>query len=196
MRDEAGKTRLLPHLNQALAESFGGEATLARLEAIKAFNWEEEALFLGAIERAETSGDASAQGFVAVRYGNYLGWRGQFEDALSHVARAIGFTGAQGDLISQGIMMAHQSRCSNARAGKLDEALVYATRAREAGNVVDDPRLRASRGMESELYLYMGNWDEAIRVSEEALPIAQEFRQWDVLLWSAGWAAIAYLKRR
>jgi len=51
MRDEAGKARLLPHLNQASAESasFGHEATLAKLEAIKGFNWEDEALFLSAI---------------------------------------------------------------------------------------------------------------------------------------------------
>jgi tetratricopeptide (TPR) repeat protein len=196
MRDETGKARLSRHLKQALAETalFGQEAALAKLEAVKGFIWEDEALFLSAIERAEALSDPLAQAFVAVRYGNYLGWRGQFEDALGHVARAIDFTGAQGDLLSQGIMMAHQGRCYNARAGRLDDARVYAARAREAAKMLGDPRLRASLGMEAELCLYKGDWDEAIRVSEEALPIAQEFRQWDVLLWSSGWAAIAYLK--
>jgi hypothetical protein len=39
--------------------------------------------------------------------------------------------------------MAGGARCFNARAGKLDQALVYATRAREAGDLLGDAQLLA-----------------------------------------------------
>jgi hypothetical protein len=66
--------------------------------------------------------------------------------------------GAQRELVGQGIMMANQGRCYHARAGALEEAIEYARRARQLGDVLGDARLRASRGMEAEAYLYMGDW--------------------------------------
>jgi tetratricopeptide (TPR) repeat protein len=187
---------MLRHLDQALADADVGEqiATIARLEAIKGELCEDEALLIGAVQRAESSRGPLAQTFAAIRYGNYLGQRGRFREALSHVARAIEIMGAQGELVGQGIMMANQGRCYNARAGTLEEAIAYAVRAREAGDILGDARLRASRGMESEAYLYAGDWRRAVSAAEEALPLAWEIGDWGVVLWSSGWAAIACLK--
>jgi tetratricopeptide (TPR) repeat protein len=179
-----------------LADAAAGEqiATIARLEAIKGELSEDEALLIGAVERAENSGDPLVPAFAAIRYGNYLGQRGRFEESLSHVARAIDIMGAQGELVGQGIMMANQGRCYNARAGILGEAIAYAARAREAGDILGDARLRALRGMEAEAYLYAGDWRRAVSAAEEALPLAWEIGDWGVVLWSSGWAAIACLK--
>jgi tetratricopeptide (TPR) repeat protein len=91
-------------------------------------------------------------------------------------------------------MMAVAGRCYYARAGKLEEALSYAARAREAGEALGDARLRAWCAMEAEPYVYKGLWDEVVLVAETALPVAWEIREWDVILWSSAWLAIAYLK--
>jgi tetratricopeptide (TPR) repeat protein len=196
VRDEAGKARMLRHLDQALTDAAVTNeiATMARLEAIKGELCEDEALLIGAVERAEDSRDLLAEAFAAIRYGNYLGQRGRFGEALSHAARAIEIMGDQRELVGQGIMMANQGRCYHARAGALEEGLEYARRARQLGDVLGDARLRASRGMEAEAYLYAGDWSRAISAAEEALPLAWEIGDWGVVLWSSGWAAIACLK--
>jgi class 3 adenylate cyclase/tetratricopeptide (TPR) repeat protein len=196
VRDEAGKARMLRHLDQGLADAAAHEqiGTIARLEAIKGELCEDEELLKGAVERAEDSRDLLAQAFTTIRYGNYLGQRGRFDEALSHADRAIEIMGAQGELVGQGIMMANQGRCYHVRAGALDEGIEYALRARELGNVLDDARLRASRGMEAEAYLYAGHWRRAVSAAEEALPLAWEIGDWGVVLWASGWAAIACLK--
>jgi tetratricopeptide (TPR) repeat protein len=195
-RDEAGKPRMLCYLDQAISDAVSVEqvASVARLEAIKGELCEDEALLIGAITRATNCGDPLTRAFVGLRYGNYLGQRGRFDEAIGHVALAIDIMGAQGKLVDQGIMMAHQGRCYNARAGTLKEAIAYAMRAREAGDKLGDARLRASRGMEAEAYLYAGDWCPAVLAAEEALPLAWEIGDWGVVLWSSGWAAVAYLR--
>src|SRR4029077_17949454 len=80
------------------------------------------------------------------------------------------------------------------RAGKLEESLAYAARAREAGDDLDNDRLRAWRAMEAEPYLYKGHWSDAVITAEESLPTAWRTGEWDVVLWSSAWAATAYLK--
>ena len=66
--------------------------------------------------------------------------------------------------------MTHGGRCYGARAGRLEESLVYARRAYEAGAALDDMRLRALRSMEAEPHMYKGDWDAVVRVAEQALP--------------------------
>jgi tetratricopeptide (TPR) repeat protein len=187
---------MLRNIDQALADAAAGghAATIARLQAIKGQHWDDEPLLVDAVGRADGSGDAMAQAFAASRYGQYLGIHGQFEKSLDHTARAIEILGAQGERLQQGLMMAGQGRCWYARAGKLDESLAYAARAREAGDLFGDARLRAWRSAEAEPYLYKGFWDEVVRVAEEALPVAWEIREWDLILWSSAWLAVAYLK--
>jgi tetratricopeptide (TPR) repeat protein len=90
--------------------------------------------------------------------------------------------------------MTYVGRCYGARAGRLDESLVYARRAYEAGDALDDARLRALRAMEAEPHMYKGDWDSVVRVAEQALPAAWEIREWNVVLCSSAWLAIAYLK--
>jgi tetratricopeptide (TPR) repeat protein len=48
--------------------------------------------------------------------------------------------------------------------------------------------------MEAEVYLYKGDWDDVVRVADEALPIAWEIREWTVVIFSSAFLAIAYLK--
>jgi tetratricopeptide (TPR) repeat protein len=90
--------------------------------------------------------------------------------------------------------MASQGRCFFARAGRLDESLAYAARAREAGDTLDNDRLRAWRAMEAETHLYKGHWSDAVIAAEESLPTAWKTGEWDVVLWSSAWGATDYLK--
>jgi class 3 adenylate cyclase/tetratricopeptide (TPR) repeat protein len=196
MRDEAGKARMLQHVDEALADAAAGDlvAPMVKLQTIKGRHWEDETLLVDAIARANRLGDALTQAFAAYWYGGYLGSHAQFEKSLPHVARAIDIMGVQGARLEQGVMMAVAGRCYYARAGRLEEALSYAARAREAGDALGDARLRAWCAMEAEPYVYKGLWDEVVLVAEAALPVAWEIREWDVILWSSAWLAIAYLK--
>lgn len=54
--------------------------------------------------------------------------------------------------------------------------------------------LRACCALEAEPYIYRGLWDEAVQAAEEALPVAWKIGEWDVVFFSSGWLAIAYLK--
>ena len=196
MRDEEAKARMLRHVDQALAEAetAGRAAIVARLQAAKGQLLLDETLLADSLERAEVSGDALTQAFVAWRYGNYLAAHDCFETALGHIARAIDILGAQGEWLQQAQVMAGPGRCFYARAGKLEESLAYAARVRQLGDSLGDASLRAWRAAEAEPYFYKGLWDEVIRIAEESLPIAWEIREWNLVLWSSAWLAIGYLK--
>ena len=196
MRDEAGKVRMLRHVDQALASATaGGLVTpLLKLLTIKGRHWEDETLLVDALARANDLGEATTQAFAAYWYGGYLGAHAQFEKSLPHVAQAIDIMGAKGARLEQGVMMAVAGRCYYARAGRLEQALSYAARARATGETLGDARLRAWCAMEAEPYLYKGLWREAVHAAEAALPVAWEIREWDVILWSSAWLALAYLK--
>jgi hypothetical protein len=126
-----------------------------------------------AIRLAEASRDIVAQAFAAERYGQYLGHPlAQYEKSLDHLARAVDLFGAQGELRAQANRMAKGARCFSARAGKFEDALAYAARARVAGDHLGDKQLQAWRAMEAEVYVYKGDWEEVVRVVDEALPIA------------------------
>src|SRR5215469_11673163 len=95
---------------------------------------------------------------LAHRYGQYLGKHGRFEESLGHTARVIDLLGALGERLQQAIVMTYGGRCYGCRAGRLDESLDYARRAYEAGDALDDARLRALRAMEAEPHMYKGDW--------------------------------------
>jgi class 3 adenylate cyclase len=196
MPDEAAQERMLRHIDRAFenATSDGNAAAAVRLQAAKGFNWDDDALLVDALARAELSGDALALADAEYRYGQYLGKHGQFEESLVHTARVIDLLGAQGDRLQQAIVMTYGGRCYGARAGRLEESLVYARRAYEAGDALDDMRLRALRSMEAEPHMYKGDWGAVVGVAEEALPAAWEIREWNAVLCSSAWLAIAYLK--
>jgi tetratricopeptide (TPR) repeat protein len=196
MPDEAAQGRMLRHLDRAFenATSDGNTAAAVRLLAAKGYAWDDEAVLLDALARAELSGNASALADAEYRYGQYLGKHGQFEESLGHTARVIDLLGAQGDRLQQAIVMTYGGRCYGCRAGKLDESLAYARRAYEAGDALDDAKLRALRGMEAEPHMYKGDWSSVVRVAEQWLPAAWEIREWNAVLCSSSWLAIAYLK--
>ena len=89
--------------------------------------------------------------------------------------------------------MSYGGRCYSARAGRLEEAFVYARRTHEAGDALDNARLRALRAMEAEPYLYQGDWNAAIEVAERALPAAWEIREWLAVGCASAWLAMSYL---
>jgi predicted ATPase/class 3 adenylate cyclase len=196
VRDEEAEARLLRHVDQALtnATEAGQTASMARLEAIKGLLQDDEALLERAIRRAERSGDRSAEAYAAGNYGGLLSIHGQYETSLGYVAQAIESWGAQGEQLRQAYTMASRGRCFNARAGKLDQALVFAQRVRDVADALDSPQLRAWRAMEAEPYMYRGLWDEAILAAEAGLPGAWQIGEWDVVVFSSAWLAIACLK--
>ena len=172
----------------------GNAALAARLQTVKGFHCDDESLLIDALGRAEASDDALAEAYAAHLYGFYLGMHGQFEKSLAHVARAVDLLGARGEHLQQAIIMTFGGRCYSARAGRLEEAFVYARRAHEAGDVLDNARLRALRAMEAEPYLYQGDWNAVIEVAERALPAAWEIREWLVVGCASAWLAMSYLK--
>jgi len=198
MPDEAAQARMLRHIDRMLdnATSDGNAAVAARLQAVKGYYWDDEALLVDALARAEASCDALAQAVAENRYGQYVGKHGRFEESLVPTARTIDLLGAQGERLEQAIVMTYGGRCYGARAGRLEESLVYARRAYEAGAALDDMRLRALRSMEAEPHMYKGDWNAVVRVAEEALPAAWEIREWNAVLCSSAWLTIAYLKLR
>jgi class 3 adenylate cyclase len=198
MPDEAAQGRMLRHIDQAFenATSDGNAAAGVRLQSAKGYHWDDEALLVDALARAELSGDALAMAGAEQQYGGYLGKHGRFEESLAHTVRTIGLLGAQGRRLEQAIVMAYDGRCYGCRAGRLDESLLFARRAYEAGDALDDARLRALRAMEAEPHMYKGDWDSVVQVAERALPAAWEIREWNAVLCSSAWLAIAYLKLR
>ena len=196
IRDKEAEARLLRHVDLALAGATeaGHTANVARLESTKAWHEDDEALFETAIEHAQSSGDRLVEARMNVRYGGYLGLHAQFEASLAHTARAIEILGALGERIEQTRTMAITGRCYSARAGRLDQAMVFAGHARSVANEVNDPMLRAWIAMEAEPLYYRGLWDEAVRTAENALPAAWEIREWVVVCCSSAWLALACLK--
>jgi predicted ATPase/class 3 adenylate cyclase len=195
-RDKEAVARLLRHVDQALAGAAdaGRTADMARLESIKGWHEDDKALLEVAIQHAQSSGDRLAEARASGVYGAYLGQRGQFEASLAHNARAIDILGAQGARAQHARAMAENGRCYSARAGKLDQALLFAGQARSVADELDDPELRAWTAMEAEPLYYRGLWDEAVRTAENALPVAWEIREWGVVLFSSAWLALACLK--
>jgi tetratricopeptide (TPR) repeat protein len=196
MRDEAARARMLRHIDRALENATldGNAAVAARLQAIKGSFLDDEALLVDALARAEASGDALTLAFTENRYGQYLGVHGQFEKSLGHVARAIDILGAQGEQLEQAVLTTFGGRCYSARAGRLEESLVYANRVQDASDTLDNPRLRALCAMNAEPHMYKGDWDAVVQVAEKALPAAWEIREWTAVLFPSAWLAIAYLK--
>jgi tetratricopeptide (TPR) repeat protein len=195
-REKEAVVRLLRHVDKALpsAADAGHTADMARLESIKGWLEDDTALLEVAIQHAQSSGDRLTEARVSFGYGAYLGVHGQFEASLAHNARAIDILGELGERAQHARAMAESGRCYSARAGKLDQALLFARQARSVADELDDPELRAWTAMEAEPLYYRGLWDEAVRTAEKALPVAWEIREWAVVLFSSAWLALACLK--
>ena len=176
------------------AEDIGDAARLAGLESTKGSISNDEDLLTRAIARAESSGNALARAHTANLYGLYLGVIGQYEKAVPYVGQAIEILGTEGETYEQAYTMAVGGRCWCARAGKLEEALSYAARARTIGEAMDNAMLRAWGAMEAEPYMYKGLWEQVVRVAEHGLPVAWEIGEWFVIFFSSSWLGIAYLK--
>ncbi len=196
MRFDTGHEERLGHIDKAIriADDLGDTGGLARLESSKGFVLMDEDLFTRAIARAETSGNALARADTANMYGLYLGMIGQYEKAVPYTGQAIEILGTEGETYEQAYAMAIGGRCWCARAGKLEESFSYAARARGIGEAMDNAMLRALGAMEAEPYLYMGLWEQVVRVAEEGLPTAWEIGEWAVILSSSSWLGTAYLK--
>src|SRR5262249_22054877 len=91
MPDDAAQARMLRHFDRALENttSVGNVALATKLQAMKGYFWDDEALLVDALARAELSGDALARAVAEYRYGQYLGKHGRFEESLEHTAQSI-----------------------------------------------------------------------------------------------------------
>ncbi len=186
----------LRHLRGAMetALELQDQDLLACAEALQGNITRDEAALVRAVERARSEGQLSTQAFTAERYGYFLGARGRWEESLAQFARAIEIHAARGARHQQAIDITAGGRCWNARAGCLAESLEYAAQFRSIAAELGDSRLLAWRAMEAEPYIYMGRWEDAVRVAEESLPIAWEIAEDAVMLFVSAWLAQAYLK--
>jgi class 3 adenylate cyclase len=164
-RDEAAKNLMLRHLDEALA--FANEAgqlvTVARLESRKGVHWEDEGLLTAAMAHADSSGDSLVRRYTANNYASYLGKSARYATALDYIARARGTDAPKEQLFWLDV----NGRCFSARAGKVEEALTYATRHRAIAEELGDACMQVWSAMEAEPHMYMGRWDKVIEVTEK-----------------------------
>lgn len=194
--NEGSEARFFRHVDEAIAVAAetGRAADMAKLEAIKARQLDDLALFESSSDRAAKSGDRMAEAWVVNNYGDYLGQRGRFVEALVRTTRSIAILGAQGERALQARAMVVGGRCYSARAGKLDEALAFAGHARSVADELEDPQLQAWAAAEAEPLYYRGLWNEAAATAETNLPVGWKIREWTVVFFSSSWQALACLK--
>jgi len=195
-RNDGERAAGFEHLDRALkaAASLDDQPRLVRVETVLGWLRQDGEGLRRAVDRAETIRDDSVRAFAALYYGGYLGQVGRYEASLIHIGQGIELLGAMGQTHAQAYEMASGGRCYSARAGRLSEALGYAARARDLGDRLEDPRLKAWRGMEAEPYMYKGLWEDVVRVTEESLPQCWEIREWQPVFWVSAWAAITYVR--
>lgn len=186
----------LPQIDAAISAAVGSgdEGARARLEAMKGCILWDGDLLAGAVARAGQSGDPLSQAFAAEWYGHYLGANGHYEKAVGEFARAIDISAEAGSSYEQAMYMASGGRCYSARAGRLDEALDYASRALAIARTTDDARLRVWCAMVAEAYMYKGLWKDVVRVAGKGHEAAWKIGEWSVVFWLAGWLGIAFVK--
>jgi class 3 adenylate cyclase/tetratricopeptide (TPR) repeat protein len=196
MLDEARRQEGLRQIEAAMrtATEIGDVGLLVRLEAREGNISSDESVLRRMLARAEASGDRMTLALAHSQYGDFLGNQGRYEEALTRYGRAIDLLGGEGARYDQAMNMAVGGRCYSSRAGRIDDALSYAARAREIGEELGDARLRAWRAMEAEPYLYRGLWAEVVQVAEENLPLAFEIGEWGVMLFTSAWLGMAYVK--
>jgi len=194
--DEARRREGLRQIEAAMrtATEIGDVGLLVRLEAREGNISSDESVLRRMLARAEASGDRMTLALAHSQYGDFLGNQGRYEEALTRYGRAIDLLGAEGARYDQAMNMTVGGRCYSSRAGRIDDALSYAARAREIGEELGDARLRAWRAMEAEPYLYRGLWAEVVQVAEENLPLAFEIGEWGVMLFTSAWLGMAYVK--
>jgi class 3 adenylate cyclase/tetratricopeptide (TPR) repeat protein len=195
-KNESEHQKGLERLAEAtrVAEALGDLAHLVEAEAAHGFVTGGEASLVRAVQRCRDARDIRAEASALDWYIPFLGWRGRFPEALAHTARVIELHGELGNRFQQAFSMTSGGRCWGARAGRLDEALAYARRARELAAELNDARLTAWRAMAAEPYYYMGLWDDIVRVADESLPIAWEIGEHTVITYVSAWLGLAKLK--
>ena len=195
-RTEEERAKALRHLDNAICVAMGNGdlANAARLEAYKGYYLRDESLLAKALADSEASGEQAAQAETAAMYSDYSGEIGRFEDSRAHADRAIELYGQLGESVLQAFLLVVQGRCYSARAGRIDDSLRYASRARQIAEAHDDPWLESWFVMECEPYMYRGLWEETVQIAKQGLPIASKIGNWNVVLFSSAWAAIAYVK--
>ncbi len=195
IRDQKAKERGLGHLRRAIdtATRRGESGKLARLEALSGYLARDEEQMRAAVERARASGDAMATAHSASKLGDYLGSKGKYGEAVSFLDESIRLHGQEGRRHDQAMTMVIGGRCYSARSGRLDKAMEYAARGRHVGEELGDARLRAWRAMECEPLMYLGRWQQAVEIGEEAIPIAWKVGTRSPIMFGSAWLAIAYL---
>jgi class 3 adenylate cyclase/tetratricopeptide (TPR) repeat protein len=184
------------HLEVALAtaEDLGDVASWARLAARLGMFKQDEPLLRRSVERARAAGHVDAEALARWEYGEFLGQHGQYEQALPLIEEAIGLFEAAGAQYDHTWIMAMSGRCHFSRAGRMEQALSYALRARTTTEASGDLRLRAWCGMEAEPYMYQGRWEDVVRVGEEGLQAAWEILELTPIYFVSAWTGLAYLK--
>ena len=184
------------HIDKALTNAIasGAVAARARLEAFKGKNEHDDVLLASAALHARSIGDWRLEADIARQRAGNFGHMGRFDESAALVDRAIELLQSRDARVELGFAMASYGRCYRARAGKVQEALQFAERARGIAGETQDLKLRSWLAMESEAYMYKGAWRETIQVAQEHLPFAWEVGNWAVVLWSSAFATVAEVK--
>ena len=192
-KNESERQRFLGLLEEArrAAEELGDADSAARAEATLGLFTNDEARIARAHGQAQGS---LARARVAHRHHLYLGFVGRFEDVLVQARRAIELYATAGARIDEALVVNGGGRCWAARAGRLEESLAHAARFRSLASELDDVGLLAQRAMEAEPYVYLGWWQDAVRVAEESLPIAYQIAESTSVMFPSAWLGFAYLK--
>ena len=178
----------------AIAEALGDMPSLARLQAYASWFGRAQELLAEALDHAQASGDDAARAEVEMAATGYLGFIGRFEESLASVERAIDLFERMGDEVSLGYALAGEGRCFNARAGRLDQALALAARARHLAERTGKADFRSWLAMEAEPNMYRGNWERVIEIADQDLPAARDEGNVFVLTFVLSWASLACLK--
>jgi class 3 adenylate cyclase/tetratricopeptide (TPR) repeat protein len=192
-KNESERQRVLGLLEEArrAAEELGDPDSTARAEASLGLFTNDEARIARAHGQAR---GPLARAIVAHRHHLYLGFVGRYDDALVQVRRAIELYAAAGARVEEATSVNGGGRCWAARAGRLEESLAFAARFRRLASELDDVSLLALRAMEAEPYVYLGWWQDAVRVAEESLPIAFRIAESTSAMFPSAWLGFAYLK--
>ncbi|MEM7042523.1 MAG: AAA family ATPase [Pseudomonadota bacterium] len=177
-----------------LAEANKNYSVLARLEAIKGNHWLNTEMFSNALKHARLANDPELLAEVEGQIAGRLGKVGKFDEAIAHANRAIEIYASIGAELRQAYTMAGVGRCYCARTGRIEDSLLFASRARKIAQATNDAGLKSMLAMEAEPLFYRGLWQQTVELVEQDLGAAQTFGNWSIVLWCSAWSALAELK--
>lgn len=192
--EEQARRRIEESINFAKARDDAVSALRLRAYCEIRSDPADETKIAGIIDAAEATRDNRLLAEVSMDYASFLGSGGRYEQSYRHLDRTIGLYEKLGASEERAQVLAGPGRCFYARGGELTKSIGLALEARRVAETTRNQWLCSWISMEAEPYFYRGDWERTASVVEEFQPIAWEIGNWHVILWTSGWAALAYIK--